>query len=348
MTGTTRVVAHRVFITTTALMAMVTIGFACGDGVIHGDNDPDAAGADASPTTDADTPVVDAALPDAAAPDGGCQPTDCATLGHECGQWDDGCSVTLDCGTCSAGESCVNGTCESGPVDCSGIANHPTFELCDSSATHCAGVFTNGEGCGAFCAAAGLQCSARYGGEPGCQQEPQTVLNCSDNNGHLSDWCECQGTNPNPTCPADPNNPATYQEQHYSAATFFNRSAWVLTCYDYAYTAQHNEHEACDSQYSAGSGQGSATFTFTVGRGEYDVYIEGRHTDNRNPAGALVTVASGGQTYTTTIMQRDSSGAVLLDLHGRYCLDGTVTVVMDSTVSSASDSIRRVVLDPIP
>lgn len=294
------------------LFAAAMVWPACGGGIIHGGGDPDAASADAAPTDAAPTvdaigPLSDAATqPDAAPNDGGCQPTDCAALGHECGQWDNGCNATLDCGDCDTGETCENGTCEATVVDCSGIANHPTFELCDSGPNFCAGVFTNGEGCTAFCAAAGLLCSARYGGEPGCQQEPQTVLSCGDNNGHLSDWCECQGTNPNPNCSPDPLNPPTYQEQHYTLATYFNRSAWVLTCYDYAYTA------------------------------------------NRNPAGALVEVTSAGQTYTAYIMQRDSSGTVQLDLHGRYCLDGTVTVVMDSTMSGASDSIRSVVLTPVP
>ncbi len=293
----------------------------------------------ADANVDADGSVV--------APDG-CVPISCAALGHECGDWDDGCGLTLSCGGCDTGQVCNAGQCGVGPVDCSGIANHPTLELCDSGADYCAGVFTSGEGCTAFCAAAGLVCTLRTGGESGCQQEPQIVLACGENNGHQSDWCECGRPDPNPTCPVDPQDPPVYQDQHYSLATYFNRSAWVLDCYDYAYTAYQNEHEACDSQYSAGSAQGTATFTFTVGRGEYDVYIEGRHTANRNPAGALVTVTSGGQTFTTYIMQRDSSGNITLDLHGRYCLEGQVVVVVDSTVSTASDSVRRVVLEPVP
>lgn len=292
---------------------------------------------------------VDASEEDAAVvtPDG-CVPTSCGALGHACGDWDDGCGQTLSCGGCDAGETCDAGQCEAAPVDCAPIANHPTFELCDSSPTHCAGVFTNYEGCTAFCAAAGLVCSARNGGEPGCLQEPQIVLSCGENNGHQSDWCVCGVPTTNPTCNPDPLNPPVYQDMHYNSAVFGNRSAWVLECYDYAYTAFQSEHEACDSQYQAGSAQGTATFTFNVGPGEYDVYIEGRHTANRNPAGALVTVTSNGQTYSQYIMQRDSTGVITLDLHGRYCLDGQVVVVMDSTVSTASDSVRRVVLEPVP
>lgn len=304
-------------------------------------------GSDAAALSDGTTSDDAAGDGSTAAPDA-CVPSSCVELGHACGDWDDGCGQTLSCGTCDVDQVCNAGQCEDAPVDCSGIATHPTFELCDSDPDFCAGVFTGGEGCTAFCAAAGLVCSMRTGGEPGCQQEPQVVLSCSENNGHQSDWCECRAPAPNPTCPIDPLDPPLYQDQHYTLATYFNRSAWVLECRDYAYTAYQSEHEACDSQYSAGSAQGTATFVFTVGRGEYDVYIEGRHTSNRNPAGALVTVTSAGQTYTTYIMQRDSSGVITLDLHGRYCLEGTVEVVVDSTVSTASDSVRRVVLEPVP
>ncbi|MFH2010074.1 MAG: hypothetical protein ABI333_25985 [bacterium] len=331
------------------LVVVLTTGvlIACGSGTIHGDQLDGAVDGSGS-GDDAASLLPDAATDAGNVPDGGCVPATCASLGYECGQWDDGCSVTLDCGGCGVGGTCNGGTCEGGAVDCSGIANNASFELCDSGTDYCAGVFTNYEGCVAYCAAAGLQCSARYGGEPGCSQEPQTVIACTANNGHQSDWCVCTGGTVNPTCPPDPANPAAYQEQHYTSAAYFNRSAWVLTCYDYAYTAQYAEHEACDSQYSAGSGQGSATFTFTAGRGMYDVFVEGRHTDNRNPAGMLTVVTSNGQSYSQYIDQQDSSGALTLDLHGNYCLDGTVEVLIDSTVSGASDSVRRVLLVPTP
>jgi hypothetical protein len=235
-------------------------------------------------------------------------------------------------------------------VDCSGIAQNPAYELCASSADRCAGVFTNGAGCAAFCAAAGLTCVARYGGEPGCQQE-STPLECAANTGNLSDWCECgPSTTPppgNPSCPTDPQRPATQRQQHYSQATFAPRSSWVLQCRDYAYTAQYAEHAACDSQYSPGSGKGKATFLFNVNPGTYDVYVEGRHTANRNPAGARVEVIGNGDTHVAYISQRSEPHVLTMDLHGRYCLDGPVQVVIDSSVSSASDSVSQVRLVPV-
>ena len=60
-----------------------------------------------------------------------------------------------------------------------------------------------------------------------------------------------------------------------------------------------------------------------------------------------MTVTSRGQTYSVYIDQRDDGGMVM-DLHGRYCLEGLVEVVMDSSVSSQSDSVRRVRLVPVP
>jgi hypothetical protein len=76
-------------------------------------------------------------------------------------------------------------------VDCTTIAANPAWELCESTADTCEGVFTDGAGCAAFCGAAGLSCTARYGGEPGCMIERENVLDCNDNNEHLSDWCVC-------------------------------------------------------------------------------------------------------------------------------------------------------------
>lgn len=84
-----------------------------------------------------------------------------------------------------------------GPVDpppggaCQGIRNNPAFEVCREGADTCAGVFTDGAGCAAYCGAAGMICAARFGGEPGCAEEPQNPLPCEPETGHTSDWCEC-------------------------------------------------------------------------------------------------------------------------------------------------------------
>jgi len=78
------------------------------------------------------------------------------------------------------------------PVDCSGIAADPDYELCEEDADHCAGVYNDGSGCVAYCAAAGLVCTARFGGQPDCVKEPDYVIDCFEVNTHLSDWCECR------------------------------------------------------------------------------------------------------------------------------------------------------------
>lgn len=74
---------------------------------------------------------------------------------------------------------------------CAAIAANSSWELCESGPNYCAGVFTDGAGCEAFCQSAGLRCTARYGAEPGCQKEPENVQDCAEDNGHESDWCEC-------------------------------------------------------------------------------------------------------------------------------------------------------------
>jgi len=240
-------------------------------------------------------------------------------------------------------------------VNCDSIWQaNAAWEVCSTGPETCAGVFTDGAGCQAYCAAAGLVCTARYGGEPGCQLEPSNVHDCNANNGHQSDWCECgPGTgssSPPPAggsdCESDPANPPQLLEQSFSVATFSPRSNWVLGCYPYAYTAAGTEHEACDPGYIAGgSRQGTATFTFhNVPRGRYDAYMGGRHTLNRNAAGALFIVDG----HPVTIDQRVHAPDMRWDFHGNWCLEGSVTVVLDSTVNSGSDSVSGVRLEPAP
>ncbi len=77
------------------------------------------------------------------------------------------------------------------PSVCDGISANASYELCEQSADSCAGVFTDGSGCVAYCAAANMICTARFGGEPGCQKEPANVIPCEADNGHGSDWCVC-------------------------------------------------------------------------------------------------------------------------------------------------------------
>ncbi len=117
--------------------------------------------------------------------------------------------------------------------------------------------------------------------------------------------------------------------------------------WDYAYTAQDAEHTSCDAAYVPGSAVGIATFTFpNVAAGDYDVFIQGRHTTSRNPNGAKVIVNTGSAIHEKRINQRDNSFGYPLDLHGTYCLSGTVTVTIDSSEPNLSDSIQNVYLTP--
>ncbi len=123
--------------------------------------------------------------------DGPCVPQTCVALGVECGSHDDGCDGTLHCPKCGIKQNCVSGQCEFPPVDCSGIEANASFTLCDSATDYCAGVFTQGEGCVVFCAAAGLVCRAHFGASPNCEKELQNVYACDEDTGHQDDWCEC-------------------------------------------------------------------------------------------------------------------------------------------------------------
>jgi hypothetical protein len=170
----------------------------------------------------------------------------------------------------------------------------------------------------------------------------------------MSDWCECgvppggvlDAGAPDPNCPTDPGNPPKKVEYDTGDAVFEQRHNWAVTCDAHAYTASNSEHQACDGEYTPdGSRKGKATFTFpNVPPGRYDVYVESKHTKNRNPKGALFYVNS----HSKVINQVSDPSAFIWDLHGRYCLHGEVNVVLDSTVNSGSDAVSGVRLVPAP
>jgi hypothetical protein len=72
-----------------------------------------------------------------------CTPTTCAALGKNCGEISDGCGGTLNCGTCSAPQSCGGGgaanACGCTPTTCA--AQHAT---CGSISDGCGGDLTCG------------------------------------------------------------------------------------------------------------------------------------------------------------------------------------------------------------
>jgi MYXO-CTERM domain-containing protein len=107
---------------------------------------------------------------------------------------DDGQSDSTDVTTFKLVSCDGSGDAGTGTNPCAAISQNPSYELCDSSPTTCAGVFTDGSGCTQFCAAAGMTCVARFGGEPGCQKEANTPIPCGADNGHGSDYCECVGS----------------------------------------------------------------------------------------------------------------------------------------------------------
>jgi len=94
------------------------------------------------------------------------------------------------------------------PGACADIAATPGFEVCEAAETRCAGVFSNGAGCAAYCAAGGMVCVTRSGGEPGCMAEPQSPIPCDADNGHASDWCVCERAPAPPPAALDARPPA--------------------------------------------------------------------------------------------------------------------------------------------
>ncbi len=135
----------------------------------------------------------------------------------------------------------------------------------------------------------------------------------------------------------------------YRMATYTQRGNWVLDCTrGYAYTARGGDHiaEDCDRAYAPdGTYHGTATFLFrAVVASNYDVEIVSRFSMNRDPGGALFTI--NGRAF-PPIDQRPGSTIVTTTLT-RIMLSGDVSVVLDNSRGSGSDSVQSVTLRPAP
>jgi hypothetical protein len=145
--------------------------------------------------------------------------------------------------------------------------------------------------------------------------------------------------------PAD----AVPRELDFWEATYGMRNNWVLRCdgsFEYAFTAAGADHigEDCEGLYDPdGSSRGTATWVFEdVVPATYEIQIHSRHTVNRNPLGALFVVNGEG----IRVDQRDAADFVT-DVWGVRELSGDVTVVLDSSQESESDSVVWVRFEPV-
>lgn len=149
------------------------------------------------------------------------------------------------------------------------------------------------------------------------------------------------------SCMEAPPSMPVVREIHYSDAVYTEREHWVHRCeaFDYAYTARGDEHIPldCGGLYQAGGPRsGTATFTFEdVVAGSYEVRIRSRHTENRNPMGALFIV--DGEELR---IPQDDDADFTTDIWGVRDLEGDVDVVLDSTREDESDSVIWVRLVP--
>ena len=99
-----------------------------------------------------------------------------------------------------------------GPSDCSAISDDPAWQLCASGDGTCEGVFTDGAGCDALCAAVGMFCAQVHEDIDGvCAPDlERPPVGCAPPSGHKSDYCVCvadpQGCTPScagKTCGSD-------------------------------------------------------------------------------------------------------------------------------------------------
>jgi len=94
----------------------------------------------------------------------------------------------------NGGDADTDTDSDTGTDPCAPLAAHADWELCESAATSCGGIFYDGAGCDAFCAAVGLQCHRVFGnGQGSCAKEDWNEFPCAPGTGHDSDYCECTG-----------------------------------------------------------------------------------------------------------------------------------------------------------
>ncbi len=151
-----------------------------------------------------------------------------------------------------------------------------------------------------------------------------------------------------PPPPPPPPPEARVREIRYPAAEYTNRRTWVLGCENngaraYAYTARAEEHEPtdCEGLYRAGGDRrGDGIFRFpAVVDATYDIVVGSRHTENRNPRGALFLVNGEAR----RISQR-SDRDFTEDIWGQRRLSGDVEVILRA--EGESDSVTFVRLVP--
>lgn len=152
-----------------------------------------------------------------------------------------------------------------------------------------------------------------------------------------------------PECDAPPPPPppeAVERSLGYRQARYTQRRHWVVRCNDYAFTARGNEHldSDCDGEYRDGGPRtGTAIFAFpNLIEATYEVIIRSRHTENRNPRGALFIV-DGEERRISQRSDRDRTN----DVWGQKRMGGDVEVILDSTREDESDSIISVTLRPV-
>lgn len=173
--------------------------------------------------------------------------------------------------------------------------------------------------------------------------EPRSFYRIGDVRVEAQAWVEDCDKAPEPPPPD-----AVARQVDYRDAAYTMRHNWVLRCdgFEYAFTAYGDEHigSDCDDLYAPdGSRRGTATFSFPgLVPATYEVQIRSRHTENRNPSGALFVVEGEG----IRIDQRDDADFTT-DIWGVRELGGDVEVILDSAQESESDSVIFVRLEPV-
>lgn len=164
-----------------------------------------------------------------------CIPKICSQLGKECGNWDNDCSVTINCGSCSSGKTCQNGLCVSSG---SSLLDEKTKDINKSKEiTNTTKIETSKET---------------------CEEDDIKYYNCSNNMNMV--WCQCLSNNwvcidsPESQCEKECSSGCLHKETCYPITSRTEIEGTKVFCSIInTFKEQKEGWEKCDENYECKS-----------------------------------------------------------------------------------------------
>ncbi len=151
------------------------------------------------------------------APTPSCVPKTCSQLGKQCGGWDNGCQQSINCGTCSSGQTCsTSGQCVSSTPTCTSQCSLSQTR-CTSQVSETCGDYNNdgcyewgkgvsctnacyNGGCTSLCVPNSKYCSGNYVETCNADGSGSNGIQCTNGQSCSNGQCISQTCTPNWSC----------------------------------------------------------------------------------------------------------------------------------------------------